>query len=253
MIAALWSADAFACSCLGSGSFSLVSPADGSVGVPTNTRITWLGLGAEGGGEEVEQVQVALDPPPAVEPRWTVEDHSVGGDGAVFLVFDEPLPAHTEVAVLDGDSLAPWVTFTTGSGPDREPPTVGRVQVDTSVKDWSCSPPDSPWVSHAFHLEGLSDDATPTRDLVVHLAPRRVGRDVWGLGQTTFATYSVCGGDPTLGTDRHRTYDLEVFDASGNPSDERRVSTRGCTSAPGPLGLAWAAVALLGRRGRARG
>lgn len=181
------------------------------------------------------------------EAAWACQRD--GGSSSVRLPRDGDVAAPTNSRIV-------WLAFERDGAADLD----GGYDVETIVRrDSSCGPDDGPLISHVIRLEGLADDVTPIDDLVVHLAPKGVGRDVWNNGSTVFVNHSLCGGDPTLATDRHRRYDLEVYDGAWNGGLVRAVSTRGsfgCSTTNGSGGWLAGASLLGGRmlaRGRGRG
>lgn len=244
---------ATACLCNPYQALYVALPIDGGVDAPTNAAVVWLAIEVDDALDWVAPAEAVTDPPFDVGFSLDV-DRLFGASGAIIGRFDRELPPHTRVTINAPGGVRPWVTFTTGTTRDDAPPTVEDVHVKTRASNTTdCNPLNEYAVSHMFTLEGLADDRTPAESLVVHLEPVRVGRDVWTTGSTAWASYDLCGGDPTLSRDRHRSYDLEVLDAAANVGGTQRVATCGCAGSGGAGGLpALAALAAAASRRRAR-
>lgn len=242
---------ALACACP-VPSLNLVSPPMDADEVPTNARVTWGGI------------SYTLLPPlraTADGAEVAVQLEEVAHNGMQTLLiasFDAPLPPHARVEVIDpawDDVLA---RFTTGAGPDTEPPRwTGRVtaRTDRGIKVINC---DGEAIAHHLTVEGATDDTTAAENLLVEVLPTNVGEPFWGAaGQASVAQDEEClDMDPTLLETPARTYAVRLIDVAGNATEPVQVSVCGCASGPasGPGTVPSTAfvVALLALRRRSR-
>lgn len=239
---------AFACLCVGGGEPDLEVTAATGPTAPRNAGV-WIVSTADDDAFD-ERFELRADPPVDAGRRVDMS-RVLAGRGAGFLGFEQPVPEGTVVSLIDlatGLVVADW---TAGPDVDTEAPSWdGRYRVDASRSggpDNSCGTMES----QRYELLDVSDDHAGPAELLIHLASRRVGRDLWGWGDEMprVGRVEACPSpldDPTLEDHWRRSFDVEVFDLAGNVTTGHRVSTSGCastTSSPGVLGVFVAAAA----------